>query len=112
MSYFEIRAAGQMVARMRELETIRSFLDQPWLFTTIDLFFTIVFIVILIAYSWELSLIVLFSTPLYLLIAAIVRPSTPPGGLAPGSRRAILEARKRWKHAYGLPLDEPGGCAR
>jgi ATP-binding cassette, subfamily B, bacterial HlyB/CyaB len=44
------------------------------------LFFTIVFIVILIAYSWELSLIVLFSTPLYLLIAAIVRPSTPPGG--------------------------------
>jgi subfamily B ATP-binding cassette protein HlyB/CyaB len=74
MSYFETRAAGQTVARMRELETIRSFLTGHGLFSAIDLFFTIVFIAVLIAYSWKLSLIVLFSIPLYLLIAAIVRP--------------------------------------
>jgi subfamily B ATP-binding cassette protein HlyB/CyaB len=74
MSYFETRAAGQTVARMRELETIRSFLTGHGLFSAIDLFFTIVFIAVLIAYSWKLSLIVLISIPLYLLIAAIVRP--------------------------------------
>jgi ATP-binding cassette, subfamily B, bacterial HlyB/CyaB len=74
MSYFETRAAGQTVARMRELETIRSFLTGHGLFSAIDLFFTLVFIAVLIAYSWKLSLIVLFSIPLYLLIAAIVRP--------------------------------------
>jgi ATP-binding cassette, subfamily B, bacterial HlyB/CyaB len=74
MSYFETRAAGQTVARMRELETIRSFLTGHGLFSAIDLFFTIVFIAVLIAYSWKLSLIVIFSIPLYLLVAAIVRP--------------------------------------
>jgi subfamily B ATP-binding cassette protein HlyB/CyaB len=74
MSYFETRAAGQTVARMRELETIRSFLTGHGLFSAIDLFFTIVFIAVLIAYSWKLSLIVLCSIPLYLIIAAIVRP--------------------------------------
>jgi subfamily B ATP-binding cassette protein HlyB/CyaB len=74
MSYFETRAAGQTVARVRELETIRSFLTGQGLFSAIDLFFTIVFIAVLLAYSWKLSLIVLFSIPLYLLIAAIVRP--------------------------------------
>jgi ATP-binding cassette, subfamily B, bacterial HlyB/CyaB len=74
MSYFETRAAGQTVARVRELETIRSFLTGHGLFSAIDFFFTIVFIAVLIAYSWKLSLIVLFSIPLYLLIAAIVRP--------------------------------------
>ena len=75
MSYFETRAAGQTVARVRELETIRSFLTGQGLFSAIDLFFTFVFIAVLLAYSWKLSLIVLFSIPLYLLIAAIVRPS-------------------------------------
>jgi subfamily B ATP-binding cassette protein HlyB/CyaB len=74
MSYFETRAAGQTVARVRELETIRSFLTGQGLFSAIDLFFTFVFIAVLLAYSWKLSLIVLFSIPLYILIAAIVRP--------------------------------------
>ncbi len=75
MSYFETRAAGQTVARVRELETIRSFLTGQGLFSAIDLFFTIVFIAVLIAYSWKLSLIVILSIPLYLLIAALVRPA-------------------------------------
>ena len=74
MSYFETRAAGQTVARVRELETIRSFLTGQGLFSAIDLFFTVVFIAVLLAYSWKLTLIVLFSIPLYLLIAALVRP--------------------------------------
>ena len=74
MSYFETRAAGQTVARVRELETVRSFLTGQGLFSAIDLFFTFVFIAVLLAYSWKLSLIVLFSIPLYLIIAAIVRP--------------------------------------
>jgi subfamily B ATP-binding cassette protein HlyB/CyaB len=74
MSYFETRAAGQTVARVRELETVRSFLTGQGLFSAIDLFFTAVFIAVLLAYSWKLSLIVLFSIPLYILIAAVVRP--------------------------------------
>ncbi|BBU64170.1 peptidase C39 (plasmid) [Methylosinus sp. C49] len=75
MSYFETRSAGQTVARVRELETIRSFLTGQGLFSALDIFFTIVFIIVLFAYSWKLTLIVLLSIPLYLLIAQLVRPA-------------------------------------
>ena len=74
LSYFETRAAGQTVARVRELETIRSFLTGQGLFSVIDLFFAFVFIAVLIAYSWKLALIVVFSIPLYAVIAAFLRP--------------------------------------
>lgn len=74
MNYFETRSAGQTVARVRELETIRSFLTGQGLFSALDLLFTIVFIAVLLAYSWKLTLIVLGSIPIYLLIAAVLRP--------------------------------------
>jgi len=74
MSYFETRSAGQTVARVRELETIRSFLTGQGLFSVLDILFTVVFLAVLLAYSWKLTLIVVVSIPLYLLIAALVRP--------------------------------------
>ena len=74
MSYFETRSAGQTVARMRELETIRSFLTGQGLFSAIDLLFTFVFIGVLFAYSWGLTLIVLAGLPVYILIGFGVRP--------------------------------------
>lgn len=74
LSYFETRAAGQTVARMRELETIRSFLTGQGLFSGIDLVFTLIFIAVLFVYSWKLTLIVVGSIPIYLLISALIRP--------------------------------------
>jgi subfamily B ATP-binding cassette protein HlyB/CyaB len=74
LGYFETRPAGQTVARVRELETIRSFLTGQGLFSAIDLVFTVLFIGVLWAYSWKLTLIVIGSIPLYVLIAAVVRP--------------------------------------
>ena len=74
MSYFETRPTGQTVARVRELETIRAFLTGQGLFSALDLFFTFVFIAVLFAYSWKLTLIVLATIPLYLIIAALTRP--------------------------------------
>ncbi|MFT4129085.1 type I secretion system permease/ATPase [Labrys sp. (in: a-proteobacteria)] len=75
LGYFETRSAGQTVARVRELETIRNFLTGQGLFSAIDLVFTIVFIAVLWAYSGKLTLIVIGSIPLYILIAVAVRPS-------------------------------------
>lgn len=74
LAYFETRGAGQTVARMRELETIRSFLTGQGLFAAIDFVFTFVFIAVLTAYSWRLTLIVVATIPLYLLIAGLIRP--------------------------------------
>ena len=74
MSYFETRSAGQTVARVRELETIRSFLTGQGLFSAIDLFFTFVFFGVMFAYSISLTLIVIIGLPVYILIGILVRP--------------------------------------
>ncbi len=64
VSYFETRPTGQTVARVRELESIRAFLTGQGLFSALDLFFAFVFIAVLFAYSWKLTLIVLVTIPL------------------------------------------------
>jgi subfamily B ATP-binding cassette protein HlyB/CyaB len=74
MLYFETRAAGQTVARVRELETIRSFLTGQALFSILDLLFAAIFIAILFVYSSFLTLVVLCSAPIYILIAFFIRP--------------------------------------
>ncbi len=74
LAYFETRAAGQTVARMRELETIRSFLTGQGLTALLDLVFTLVFIGVMFIYSVKLTLVVLISIPVYVLIAAVLRP--------------------------------------
>jgi subfamily B ATP-binding cassette protein HlyB/CyaB len=74
LSYFESRPAGQTVARMRELETIRNFLTGQGLMSSIDLLFAAVFCAVLFCYSWKLTLIVLGSIPVYVMVAALFRP--------------------------------------
>ncbi len=74
LAYFETRAAGQTVARVRELETIRSFLTGQGLTSVLDLFFTLVFFVVMFIYSPRLTLVVLGSIPVYIVIAALIRP--------------------------------------
>jgi subfamily B ATP-binding cassette protein HlyB/CyaB len=74
LSYFEQRPAGQTVARIRELETIRSFLTGQALFTILDVAFTFIFIVVLFLYSPLLTLIVVGTIPIYIAIALVVRP--------------------------------------
>ncbi|RCS21569.1 type I secretion system permease/ATPase [Phyllobacterium salinisoli] len=74
LSYFETRAAGQTVARVRELETIRDFLTGQGLFSGLDLIFTFVFIFVLFCYSSTLAWIVVASIPFYLAIGVLIRP--------------------------------------
>jgi subfamily B ATP-binding cassette protein HlyB/CyaB len=73
--YFETRPAGQTVARMRELETVRSFLTGQGLTSVLDLMFIGIFIAVMLIYSPSLTLVVLLSIPLYVLIALAIRPA-------------------------------------
>ncbi|WP_065377053.1 type I secretion system permease/ATPase [Ensifer adhaerens] len=74
LSYFETRAAGQTVARMRELETIREFLTGQGLFSGLDFIFTFVFIAVLFAYSTTLAWVAVASIPFYVAIGFLIRP--------------------------------------
>ncbi len=59
---------------MRELETIRSFLTGQGLTSLLDLVFTVVFFVAMFIYSPKLTLIVIGTIPVYIIIAAVIRP--------------------------------------
>jgi subfamily B ATP-binding cassette protein HlyB/CyaB len=74
LTYFETRPTGQTVARIRELETIRSFLTGQGLSSIIDSLFAVIFISVLFVYSPLLATIVLASIPIYVAIAVIIRP--------------------------------------
>jgi ATP-binding cassette, subfamily B, bacterial HlyB/CyaB len=74
LSYFETRAAGQTVARIRELETVRAFLTGQALSAAIDMLFAVIAVFVLYLYAPLLTVIVLLSIPCYLLIAILIRP--------------------------------------
>ena len=74
IAYFASRPVGQTVARVRELETIRSFLTGQGLTSLLDLVFTIVFFIVMFTYSAKLTLVVLCSIPFYVVIASMIRP--------------------------------------
>ena len=74
VSYFAARRAGDSVARVRELDTIRNFLTSSALTLLIDLVFTVVFFAVMYAYSPFLTYIVLGSLPFYIVISAGATP--------------------------------------
>jgi subfamily B ATP-binding cassette protein HlyB/CyaB len=74
VGYFESRPTGQTVARVHEIENIRSFLTGPGLFLILDILFGVIFIAVMLSYSVKLTVIVLVSIPLYFLIGFIVGP--------------------------------------
>lgn len=74
LAYFESRRVGETVARVRELENIRSFLTGQALTLVLDLFFTFVFLAVMFYYSGWLTLIVVISLPLYALWSASITP--------------------------------------
>ena len=74
LAYFQARRVGDSIARVRELENIRSFLTGNALTVVLDVFFSVVFIAIMLIYSVPLTLIVLVSLPLYAAISIMVVP--------------------------------------
>jgi subfamily B ATP-binding cassette protein HlyB/CyaB len=74
LAYFQARRVGDSVARVRELENIRNFLTSSALTLVIDLFFAIVFLLVMFLYSPLLTGIVIASFPFYIGISAGATP--------------------------------------
>jgi ATP-binding cassette, subfamily B, bacterial HlyB/CyaB len=70
LAYFQARRVGDSVARVRELENIRNFLTSSALTLVIDLFFAIVFLLVMFLYSPLLTWIVIASFPFFIGISA------------------------------------------
>jgi subfamily B ATP-binding cassette protein HlyB/CyaB len=74
IGYFQSRRVGDSVARVRELEQIRSFLTGNALTLVIDLAFSFVFLAVMFCYSVKLTLYVLLAVPAYALLSIVFTP--------------------------------------
>ncbi|HDL5700067.1 TPA: type I secretion system permease/ATPase [Mannheimia haemolytica] len=74
IAYFEARRVGDTVARVRELEQIRTFLTGQALTSVLDLLFSFIFIIVMWQYSIWLTLVVLVSIPCYAIWSATISP--------------------------------------
>ena len=72
LAYFEARRVGDIAMRVRQLETIREFLTNASLTVLVDPLFTVIFLVVMWFYSWQLFLIALLAIPAYFAVALLV----------------------------------------
>ena len=116
LSYFDRRPVGEVSSRISELEKIRGFLTGTALTTILDAVFSLVYIVVMLMYSWELTLLTLAVIPLLagltLVVSPIVRKQLQTRAVASGKTQSHLievlssmmtvkaqniELRSRWK---------------
>jgi subfamily B ATP-binding cassette protein HlyB/CyaB len=74
IAYFQARRVGDSVARIRELENIRSFLTGNAMTVVLDIVFSFVFLAVMCWYSSVLTLIVICSIPAYIALSVIFTP--------------------------------------
>jgi len=74
IAYFQARRVGDSIARIRELENIRSFLTGNAMTLVLDIVFSFVFLGVMLWYSAWLTLIVVLSIPIYLALSMIFTP--------------------------------------
>jgi subfamily B ATP-binding cassette protein HlyB/CyaB len=72
--YFESRKVGNIVARVRELDNIREFITNKSVSVIIDLFFSLVFVIVMFLYSLKLTMVFLSFVLLVSLLYLTVTP--------------------------------------
>lgn len=72
--YFESRKVGNIIARVRELDQIREFITNKSVSVLIDLFFSSVFLIVMLVYSRVLTFVVLLIVALIAILYVTVTP--------------------------------------
>lgn len=74
LRYFEKRPVGEISSRINELENIRSFLTGTALTVVLDAIFSVIYIAVMVFYSWLLTLVALATVPLFAILTFIFAP--------------------------------------
>lgn len=75
LRYFERRPVGEVASRINELENIRSFLTGTALTVVLDSIFSVVYVVVMVIYSWQLTLVALASIPIFIILTLLLSPT-------------------------------------
>jgi subfamily B ATP-binding cassette protein HlyB/CyaB len=100
LGYFEARRAGDTVARIRELESIRHFLTGPPLTAIVDTLLVGVFLGVMCLYSVSLTGIVIGMLPFYAGLSLALMPSL---------RRALDRRAQRGAEAHAFLVETVRG---
>lgn len=74
LRYFDRRPVGELASRVNELENIRQFLTGTALTVVLDAIFSVLYIVVMLFYSWILTLVALLSIPFFIGLTLVVSP--------------------------------------
>ena len=74
LSYFDRRPVGELGTRIAEMEKIRNFLTGQALTTVLDAAFSVIYIVVMVLYSWLLTLIALSVLPIQIGLTVLGAP--------------------------------------
>lgn len=74
LRYFEKRPVGELATRVNELENIRQFLTGTALTVVLDAVFSVIYIVVMLIYSWVLTIVALATVPLFIGLTLFVSP--------------------------------------
>jgi subfamily B ATP-binding cassette protein HlyB/CyaB len=74
LPFFEARRVGEVIARVRELDTVRQFITGTALTVVLDILFSLVFVVVMFFYSVKLTFVALASVPFFVLLSILVTP--------------------------------------
>ncbi len=74
LNYFDKRPVGELGSRIAELEKIRNFLTGQALTSILDAGFSIIYIIVMVLYSWLLTFIALGVVPIQVILTLIGTP--------------------------------------
>jgi ATP-binding cassette subfamily B protein len=74
LSYFDRRPVGELGTRIAEMEKIRNFLTGQALTTVLDAAFSVIYVVVMVMYSWVLTLIALCVLPIQVGLTVLGAP--------------------------------------
>jgi len=74
LDYFDRRPVGELGTRIAELEKIRSFLTGQALTTVLDAGFSVIYIIVMVMYSWILAIVALSVLPIQIAITVLGAP--------------------------------------
>ncbi|WP_071188392.1 peptidase domain-containing ABC transporter [Trichormus sp. NMC-1] len=92
LRYFERRPVGELSTRINELENIRQFLTGTALTVGLDALFSVVYIVVMVFYSWQLTIVGLGTIPLFVVITLIAAPTVSRQLRAKAERNAETQS--------------------
>jgi ATP-binding cassette, subfamily B, bacterial HlyB/CyaB len=74
LKYFDRRRVGELAGRVNELENIRQFLTGTALTVVLDAIFSVIYIAVMLFYSWLLTIVALITVPLFAVLTILVSP--------------------------------------